>query len=135
MTISGQSLVVLGVTLVLVLLLFVFFERSMVGKALRATAINRVGARLMGIPTDLSGDVSFALAALIGAVSGLADRTSDHGVLRHRLFDWPQRLRGRHCGLGWPAIRWRCWALCWWASWNRFHPFGPVPTKRFWCSH
>jgi len=71
MMISGQSLVVLGVTLALVLLLFAFFERSMVGKALRATAINRVGARLMGIPTDLSGDVSFALAALIGAVSGL----------------------------------------------------------------
>ncbi|MFC4622116.1 branched-chain amino acid ABC transporter permease [Comamonas nitrativorans] len=71
MMVSGQSLVVLGVTLALVLLLFAFFERSMVGKALRATAINRVGARLMGIPTDLSGDVSFALAALIGAVSGL----------------------------------------------------------------
>lgn len=71
MMISGQSLVVLGVTLALVLLLFVFFERSMVGKALRATAINRVGARLTGIPTDMSGDVSFALAALIGAVSGL----------------------------------------------------------------
>jgi branched-subunit amino acid ABC-type transport system permease component len=34
-----------------VLALFVFFGRSMVGKALRATAINRVGARLMGIPT------------------------------------------------------------------------------------
>ncbi|MDB5730115.1 MAG: inner-rane translocator [Variovorax sp.] len=69
--VSGQSLVVLGVTLALVALLFVFFERSMVGKALRATAINRVGARLMGIPTELSGDLSFALAALIGAVSGL----------------------------------------------------------------
>ena len=69
--VSGQSLVVLGVTLALVVLLFVFFGRSMVGKALRATAINRVGARLMGIPTELSGDVSFALAALIGAVSGL----------------------------------------------------------------
>ena len=41
------------------------------GKALRATAINRVGARLMGIPTGLSGDLSFALAGLIGAVSGL----------------------------------------------------------------
>ena len=53
--------------LVLVLALFVFFGRSMVGKALRATAINRVGARLMGIPTGLAGDVSFALAALIGA--------------------------------------------------------------------
>ena len=69
--ISGQSLVVVGVTLVLVILLFLFFGRSMIGKALRATAMNRVGARLMGIPTELSGDVSFALAALIGAVSGL----------------------------------------------------------------
>ena len=70
-SISGQSLVVVGVALVLVVLLFVFFERSMLGKALRATAINRVGARLMGIPTALAGDLSFALAALIGAISGL----------------------------------------------------------------
>ena len=70
-TVSGQSLVVLGVTVVLVILLFAFFGRSMIGKALRATAINRVGARLMGIPTGLAGDVSFALAALIGAISGL----------------------------------------------------------------
>lgn len=69
--ISGQSLVVVGVAFVLVLLMFLFFERSIVGKALRATAMNRVGARLMGIPTDLSGDLSFALSALIGAVSGL----------------------------------------------------------------
>ena len=71
MTISGQSLVVIGVTMVLVVAMFLFFERSIVGKALRATATNRVGARLMGIPTGLSGDLSFALAALIGAVSGL----------------------------------------------------------------
>ena len=71
MTITGQSLVVIGVTAALVALLFAFFERTIVGKALRATAINRVGARLMGIPTELSGDLSFALAALIGAVSGL----------------------------------------------------------------
>lgn len=69
--VSGQSLVVLGVTLGLVVLLFVFFGRTMIGKALRATAINRVGARLVGIPTELSGDVSFALAALIGGISGL----------------------------------------------------------------
>ncbi|HXD42792.1 MAG TPA: branched-chain amino acid ABC transporter permease [Ramlibacter sp.] len=69
--VTGQSLVVVGVTLVLVIALFRFFGSSMVGKALRATAMNRVGARLMGIPTNLSGDLSFALAALIGAVSGL----------------------------------------------------------------
>jgi branched-chain amino acid transport system permease protein len=68
---TGQSLVVVGVTLVLVIAMFRFFGSSMIGKALRATAINRVGARLMGIPTELSGDLSFALASLIGAVSGL----------------------------------------------------------------
>ena len=69
--VSGQSLVVIGVTAALVVALFLFFEKSIVGKALRATAMNRVGARLMGIPTELSGDLSFALAALIGAISGL----------------------------------------------------------------
>ncbi|RSZ45804.1 MULTISPECIES: branched-chain amino acid ABC transporter permease [unclassified Variovorax] len=69
--VNGQSLVVVGVTLVLVIAMFWFFGRSMIGKALRATAINRVGARLSGIPTELSGDLSFALAAVIGAISGL----------------------------------------------------------------
>lgn len=69
--VSGQSLVVMGVTSLLVILMFLFFERTLIGKALRATAMNRVGARLMGIPTELSGDLSFALAALIGGVSGL----------------------------------------------------------------
>ena len=71
MIVSGQSLVVLGVVAVLVVGMYVFFERSIVGKALRATATNRVGARLMGIPTGLSGDLSFALSALIGAISGV----------------------------------------------------------------
>jgi len=69
--VSGQSLVVIGVTAVLVVSMALFFGRSMIGKALRATAMNRVGARLMGIPTELSGDISFAMAALIAAISGL----------------------------------------------------------------
>ncbi len=68
---TGQSLVVVGVAAALMAAMFLFFERSIVGKALRATAINRTGARLMGIPTELAGDLSFALAALIGAISGL----------------------------------------------------------------
>jgi branched-chain amino acid transport system permease protein len=69
--ITGQSIIVVGVAAMLALALFVFFERSIIGKALRATAINRAGARLMGIPTALAGDLSFALAALIAAVSGM----------------------------------------------------------------
>ncbi|MES1265589.1 MAG: branched-chain amino acid ABC transporter permease, partial [Variovorax sp.] len=39
--ITGQSLVVVGVALALVILMFLFYERSIVGKALRATAMNR----------------------------------------------------------------------------------------------
>jgi len=48
-----------------------FFERTLYGKALRATAINRIGARLVGVRTELSGSLSFLLAAFIGALSGI----------------------------------------------------------------
>jgi branched-chain amino acid transport system permease protein len=70
-TVNGQSLVVVGVTLALVAALALFFGLTIPGKALRATAMNRVGAQLMGIPAGLAGDLSFALAGLIGAVAGL----------------------------------------------------------------
>jgi branched-chain amino acid transport system permease protein len=71
LTVSGQSLWVMGASLVLIVALYVFFERSLYGKALRATAINRAGARLMGISTTLAGKLSFLLAAAIGALSGI----------------------------------------------------------------
>lgn len=71
LTISGQSLWVVGASVVLIVALYVFFERSLYGKALRATAINRAGARLMGISTTLAGKLSFLLAAAIGALSGI----------------------------------------------------------------
>ncbi len=51
--------------------LYLFFERTLRGKALRATAVNRLGARLMGISTSGAGRLSFGLAAFIGALSGL----------------------------------------------------------------
>lgn len=71
LNITAQSLWVLFASLVVMIVLWVFFERSIYGKALRATAINRTGARLVGIPTELSGSLSFLLAAFIGAVSGI----------------------------------------------------------------
>jgi len=71
LTISGQSLWVVGASALLIIALYVFFERSLYGKALRATAINRAGARLMGISTTLAGKLSFLLAAAIGALSGI----------------------------------------------------------------
>jgi len=71
LTISGQSLWVIGASTFLIVALYVFFEKSLYGKALRATAINRAGARLMGISTTLAGKLTFLLAAAIGALSGI----------------------------------------------------------------
>jgi branched-chain amino acid transport system permease protein len=69
--VQWQSVWVGGATLALIAALYWFFERTLYGKALRATALNRVGARLMGIPTEMAGQLSFALAAFIGSVSGI----------------------------------------------------------------
>ncbi len=71
MMVKGQSLGVLFVTAVALVSLYLFFERTMLGKTLRATAVNRLGARLIGIPVRMTGQMAFALAALIGAVSGI----------------------------------------------------------------
>ncbi len=68
---SGQTVIIFGVSLALIVLLWLYFERSMRGKALRATAVNRTGARLMGISSHTSGQLTFLMAALIGALSGL----------------------------------------------------------------
>ena len=71
LVVSGQSLVVLIVTVVLLAIVGAFFRLSLFGKALRACASNRVGARLSGIPTGLAGQIAFAMAARLGAVSGV----------------------------------------------------------------
>jgi len=71
LTVTGQSLSVYVVTIVLMIALRLFFGRTLYGKALRATAVNRIGARLSGIRTSLSGQIAFLLAAAIGAISGV----------------------------------------------------------------
>ena len=71
MMISGQQIWVVLASIVLIVALYQFFGRTLYGKALRATAINRNGARLMGISPALAGKLTFFLAALIGALSGV----------------------------------------------------------------
>jgi len=69
--VSAQSLWVLGASVLCMAALWAFFERSLTGKALRATAMNRIGARLVGIPSAAAGRLAFWLAAAIGALSGI----------------------------------------------------------------
>jgi branched-chain amino acid transport system permease protein len=71
MALSGQTLIIFAASAALIVALFLFFDRTLQGKALRATSVNRTGARLMGISTDGAGSLAFTMAAFIGALSGL----------------------------------------------------------------
>ena len=66
-----QAIWIVGSTIVTMIVLFLFFEKSFYGKALRATAVNRLGARLVGIPTEMAGKLAFAVSAFIGALCGV----------------------------------------------------------------
>jgi branched-chain amino acid transport system permease protein len=66
-----QSLVVLSGAVVIVVLLWVFIDRTLLGKAVIATAANRLAARLVGIDTRRIVGFSFAVSAAIGAVAGI----------------------------------------------------------------
>jgi branched-chain amino acid transport system permease protein len=70
-TILPQSLWVLGVSLVIVLALRRFFTRTLLGKAILATAENRTAAQLMGIDVNRILLLSFGLSAMLGAVAGI----------------------------------------------------------------
>jgi len=67
----AQSLWIYGCTIAIMAGLYLFFEKTLLGKALRATAVNRLGARLVGVRTRLTGGTAFLLAATIGAASGV----------------------------------------------------------------
>ncbi len=66
-----QALWVIGITLLVVLLLAYMFRFTMVGKALRACAINRDATKLMGINAKAMITLSFAISGAIGAVAGI----------------------------------------------------------------
>jgi branched-chain amino acid transport system permease protein len=71
LTLSGQTVIIFLASVALIVALWLFFERTLQGKALRATAVNRLGARLQGISSDSAGTLTFTVAAFIGALSGL----------------------------------------------------------------
>jgi branched-chain amino acid transport system permease protein len=69
--VNNQAFLVYGFAFLAMLGLYVFFTRSIYGKALRACAVNRYGARLLGISPSQAGYVSFGIATLIACISGM----------------------------------------------------------------
>lgn len=66
-----QSIVVLAGAAVIVALLWAFIDRTLFGKAVIATAANRLAARLVGIDTRRMVGFAFGVSAAIGAVAGI----------------------------------------------------------------
>ncbi len=68
---TRQNVWVIGTMLAIVIGLYLFFEHTLLGKALRACAVNRDAARLMGIKADQMALFSFALGAAVSAIAGI----------------------------------------------------------------
>jgi branched-chain amino acid transport system permease protein len=69
--IRAQSLWIWGTTALILALLATFFERTILGKAVRACAVNRRAAQLMGISPSRMSLLAFVLAAALGAIGGI----------------------------------------------------------------
>ncbi len=71
LVVNAQTLLIVAASIVFCGLLFLFFEFTIQGKALRATAVNRTGARLVGIRPAATGTVAYLLASLLAGISGV----------------------------------------------------------------
>jgi branched-chain amino acid transport system permease protein len=70
-SVSGQVMLMIASALVLSAMSYLVFERTVAGKALRATAVNRVGARLVGIRPARTALLAYGFASLLGGLIGV----------------------------------------------------------------
>lgn len=68
---SRQRVWIMGAALAVLGLLYLFFEHTLLGKAVRACSINRQGAELVGIDAQAMGLLAYALGAGLSAVAGI----------------------------------------------------------------
>ncbi|MCJ8502941.1 branched-chain amino acid ABC transporter permease [Desulfatitalea alkaliphila] len=71
LVIQSQYLWVIGFMVLVTVLLALFFNRTILGKAMRACSDNGAAARLVGINTQQMVLLAFAVSAAIGAVAGI----------------------------------------------------------------
>lgn len=69
--VPGQTGLIVLAAVLFSALLFVFFNRTLTGKALQATAVNRVGARLVAIRPNRAGTIAYLVGSLLAGISGV----------------------------------------------------------------
>ena len=68
--VTNHQIMVVLVSLVLMVALTLFIQRTRTGKAMRAVAFNRDAASLMGIPVDRIITITFAVGSALAAAAG-----------------------------------------------------------------
>ncbi len=70
-TVENADVLAVAVTIPLLLIMTAFINRSMLGKAMRATAQDPEAARLMGINVDTTISLTFLLGGMLAGAAGL----------------------------------------------------------------
>ncbi|MCL4490660.1 MAG: branched-chain amino acid ABC transporter permease [Nitrospirae bacterium] len=70
--IQQQTLWIIGITCSCIVLIYLFFNRTLLGKAMRACSVNPTAAKLVGIDVERMVMLSFILSAVMGAIAGIA---------------------------------------------------------------
>ncbi|HYM04139.1 MAG TPA: branched-chain amino acid ABC transporter permease [Stellaceae bacterium] len=66
-----QYIIILGVTIVMVTLQYLFFERTLLGKKMQATSQDKEMASLLGVPVALMIMITFMYSAMLGGLAGI----------------------------------------------------------------
>ncbi|KGE71660.1 branched-chain amino acid ABC transporter permease [Spirochaeta lutea] len=70
-SITPNQLLILGVSVVMMVLLKLFIDRTRMGRAMRATSLDQDVARLMGVSVDTIISLTFAIGSALAAVAGV----------------------------------------------------------------
>jgi branched-chain amino acid transport system permease protein len=68
---DSQYLTILATTVVMVVLQYMFFERTLLGKKMQATSQDKEMASLLGIPVALMIMITFVYSATLGGLAGI----------------------------------------------------------------
>jgi branched-chain amino acid transport system permease protein len=68
---DSQYLLILGVTMVMVTIQYLFFERTLLGKKMQATSQDKEMASLLGIPVATMTMLTFVYSSALGGLAGI----------------------------------------------------------------